>query len=137
MTIIKEAVLGATPFQKLLGHNQEVMETWAALGDVLEKDGYLKSGLKEQVRRALAQKNGCEYCKAKGKPDPNVFDEKTSVAIGFVEVFLSHEKGKVPDYAYQVLKEYFLDEEISELFAFMTFTTAQQFFGAMMKLDAN
>jgi alkylhydroperoxidase family enzyme len=137
MTMIKESAFGSTPFQKLLGHNLEVVGAWSNLGEVLEKDGLLKSALKEQVRRTLAQRNGCEYCKAKGKPDPLLFDEKTSVAVGFVEVYLAHEKGNIPDYAYQILKDYFSEEEISELFAFVTFTTAQQYFGAIMKVKAN
>lgn len=125
---------GDTPFQKLLGHNTKVLEAWSYLGDVLEEDGLLSAKLKEQVRRTLAQSNGCEYCKAKGKPEPDTFDEKTSVAVGFAEVFLKHPKCSVPDSAFEILKEYFSEEEISELCAFITFTTAQQYFGAMMKL---
>jgi len=46
--------------------------------------------LKEQVRRTLAQQNGCEYCKAKGKPEHELFDEKTAIAVGFAEVFLKY-----------------------------------------------
>lgn len=135
MAIINESNIGETPFQKLLGHNKKIVEAWSFLGEVLENNGLLSSRLKEQVRRALAQSNGCEYCKAKGKPDPTEFDEKTSIAIGFVEVFLKHQKGNIPDYAYKIVKEYFSDEEISELFAFICYTTAQQYFGAIMKLE--
>lgn len=134
MSIILESRRGNTPFQKLLGYNKEVMEAWASLGDTLEKDGMLTKELKEQVRRRLAQSNGCEYCKVKGKPDYDSFDEKTSIAIGFVEVFLSYAKDEIPDFAYKILKEHFSDEEISELFAFICFATGQQYFGAIMKL---
>ena len=69
MARISESNYGGTPFQKLLGHNKNVMEAWSGLGDVLEQDGVLSANLKEQVRRTLAQGNGCEYCKAKGKPE--------------------------------------------------------------------
>jgi alkylhydroperoxidase family enzyme len=55
---------------------------------ILEKEGLLSAELKEQVRRTLAQKNGCEYCKAKGKPEIKKFDEKISIAVAFTEVFL-------------------------------------------------
>ncbi|MEJ1517750.1 carboxymuconolactone decarboxylase family protein [Bacillus cereus] len=137
MARIKQSNFGETPFQKLLGHNKEVVKSWSELGDIFEKNGLLSSKLKEQVRRTLAQSNGCEYCKAKGKPDPNLFDEKTSVAVGFAEVFLNHPKGNVPDAAFQILNEYFAEEEISELCAFICFTTAQQYFGALMKLEPN
>lgn len=134
MARIKESHFGETPFQRLLGHNRDVMEGWSQLGTVLEKNGCLSSELKEQVRRTLAQGNGCEYCKAKGKPDPELFNEKISIAVGFAEVFLNV-KGDISDSTYQILKEYFSDEEISELCAFITFTTASQYFGAMMKLE--
>lgn len=133
MARIVESQYGETPFQRLLGHNKEVMERWSHLGDVLENDGLLPAKLKEQVRRTLAQSNGCEYCKAKGKPDPLLFDEKTSIAVGFAEVFLK-QKSDISDAHFNILKDYFTKEEISELCAFITFTTAQQYFGAMMKL---
>ncbi|MGE7676509.1 carboxymuconolactone decarboxylase family protein [Lysinibacillus sp. NPDC094403] len=134
MARIVESNFGETSFQRLLGHNKGVMEGWNQLGNVLEKDGLLTSKLKEQVRRTLAQSNGCEYCKAKGKPDPGKFDEKISIAVGFAEVFLK-QKGDIADSVFDILKECFTEEEISELCAFISFTTASQYFGAMMKLE--
>jgi alkylhydroperoxidase family enzyme len=134
MARIVESNFGETPFQRLLGHNKGVMEGWNQLGNVLEKDGILTSKLKEQVRRTLAQSNGCEYCRAKGKPDPGKFDEKTSIAVGFAEVFLK-QKGDIDDSTFDVLGECYTEEEISELCAFISFTTASQYFGAMMKLE--
>lgn len=134
MARIVESNFGETPFQRLLGHNKCVMEGWNRLGDVLEKDGLLTSKLKEQVRRTLAQSNGCEYCRAKGKPDPGKFDEKTSIAVGFAEVFLK-QKGDIADSTFDILGECFTEGEISELCAFISFTTASQYFGAMMKLE--
>ncbi|WP_078411276.1 carboxymuconolactone decarboxylase family protein [Priestia abyssalis] len=134
MARIVESNFGETPFQRLLGHNKDVMERWNQLGDVLEKDGLLRSELKEQVRRTLAQSNGCEYCKAKGKPDPDKFNEKTSIAVGFAEVFLK-QKGDIADSTFDILRECFTEEEISELCAFICFITASQYFGAMMKLE--
>ncbi|MDA1887198.1 MULTISPECIES: carboxymuconolactone decarboxylase family protein [Bacillus cereus group] len=133
MTRINESKFGETPFQKLLGHNKDVLNGWTQLGEVLEKDGNLSSQLKEQVRRTLAQSNGCEYCKAKGKPEPHLFNNKISIAVGFAEVFLK-QQGDISDVTFNVLKEYLSDVEISELCAFITFTTASQYFGAMLAL---
>ena len=124
---------GSTPFQQLLGHNTNVMNAWNNLGDVLGGDNSLSASLKEQVRRTLAQKNGCEYCKAKGKPNPDEFDEKTSLAVGFAEVFLK-QRGEINESFFHVLKEVLTDREISELCAFISFTTASQYFGAMLSL---
>lgn len=136
MTRINPSNYGKTSFQRLLGHNQEIANAWSSLGEILEEDGLLAYGLKEQVRRTLAQSNGCEYCKAKGKPEIEHFDEKTSIAVGFAEVFLAYPKGIVPSFAFEVLSEHFSESEISELCAFITFTTAQQYFGALMKITA-
>jgi alkylhydroperoxidase family enzyme len=133
MTRISISKHGDTPFQQLLGHNLPIMEGWNALGGTLEGDGQLPAALKEQVRRVLAQENGCEYCKAKGKPSPELFDEKTAVAAGFAEVFLK-QRGRIEDSIFSVLKETFTEPEISELCAFICFTTASQFFGALMGL---
>lgn len=135
MARILDSALGNTPFQKLLGHNKDVLREWTRLGETLERDGKLSSQLKEQVRRTLAQVNGCEYCKAKGRPEPHMFDESISIAVGFAEVF-NKQKGNIPDSIFGVLTEHFTDEEISELCAFITFTTASQYFGAIMKLEA-
>ena len=134
MARINESKNGETPFQRLLGYNLDVLNRWNQLGDVLEKDLNLSSYLKEQVRRTLAQSNGCEYCKAKGKPEPHLFDEKTSIAVGFAEAFLK-QKGDISDAQFNILREYLSEAEISELIAFITFTTASQYFGAIMKLE--
>lgn len=135
MARIIESNFGESPFQRLLGHNIEVMKGWSHLGDVLEKDGLLSAELKEQVRRTLAQSNGCEYCKAKGKPELEKFDEKTSIAVGFAEVFLK-QKGEISNSIFGILREHLSEEEISELCAFIAFTTASQYFGAMLRLEA-
>ncbi|WP_020060327.1 carboxymuconolactone decarboxylase family protein [Bacillus sp. 123MFChir2] len=135
MARIIESNFGESPFQRLLGHNIEVMKGWSHLGDVLEKDALLSAELKEQVRRTLAQSNGCEYCKAKGKPELGKFNEKISIAVGFAEVFLK-QKGDISNAIFNILRECFSEEEISELCAFIAFTTASQYFGAMLKLEA-
>ncbi|MDV2884811.1 carboxymuconolactone decarboxylase family protein [Alkalihalophilus pseudofirmus] len=134
MARILESKTGRTPFQRLLGHNPEVMNAWSQLGSVLEGEGNLSAELKEQVRRTLAQGNGCEYCKAKGKPDDIHYDEKTSVAVAVAEVFLT-QKGVITDQQFHIIIEAFTQKEISELFAFITFTTASQYFGAAMRLE--
>ena len=133
MTLISYSNSGSTPFQKLLGHNVNIMEKWNSLSEELEKDGLLSSMLKEEVRRTLAQENGCEYCKAKGKRDDKYYDEKITVSVGFAQAFL-FSKGKTSPTIVNVLKEYFSDAEISELIAFICFSTASQYFGALMQL---
>lgn len=133
MTLIQLYDNGLTPFQQLLGYNKRIQLHWQQLGEVLEKDGHLSASLKEEVRKTLAQKNGCQYCQAKGKPDPQNYDEKTAVCTGFAEAFLAA-KGHTAPNVTAVLKDYLTEAEISELLAFICFTTAQQYFGALMQL---
>ena len=64
MAIIEPSHIGHTPFQQLLGHHEDIMKTWSALSDTLENTNALNAELKEECRM-LAQKNGCQYCKAK------------------------------------------------------------------------
>lgn len=135
MPRIKLAEHGRTKFERLLGHNIEIQGNWSRLGESLNNAGQLSPTLKGQVRRTLAQQNGCEYCRAKGKPDQIQFDEQTAVAVGFAEVFLKM-KGDIPSSIIEVLKETFTEAEISELCAFITFMTASQYVGAMLGLEA-
>lgn len=134
MTRIKKSARGTTPFTQLLGHSDSILEKWDALDGELTNGGRLSPELKEQVRRVLATGNGCTYCQAKGAPVHSPEDIKLSCAMGFAEVFL-YERDQVKDAQFDILKEHFSDEEISELVAFICFTTAQQYFGALMKLQ--
>ncbi|MDW8570257.1 carboxymuconolactone decarboxylase family protein [Staphylococcus shinii] len=134
MPIIELSACGETPFQKLLGYNKEIMYNWNNLSKSLEKERLLSQALKEELRRMLAQKNGCKYCKAKGKPSHELTDEKSAICIGFVEVYLTLGTA-IPDYAIKILKDHLTPSEISELIAFVSFTTCQQHFGAIMQLE--
>lgn len=136
MSIINYAKVGNTPFQKLLGHQPEIMTAWTQLSDMLENEGTLSKALKEEIRRMLAQKNGCQYCKAKGQPTGSLKDGKSSICIGFTEVFLKM-GDQIPNNIMQVLKEQLTEKELVELIAFITFTNGQQHFGALMQLEPN
>ncbi|WP_323704131.1 carboxymuconolactone decarboxylase family protein [Mammaliicoccus sp. Dog046] len=133
MVLLNNSTLGNTPFQKILGHNRKIYNSWNELSNVLENEGYLSMSLKEELRRILAQKNGCQYCKAKGKPTHQFTDEKSSVCIGFVEVYLKM-KENIPSYIIETLKETLTDEELIELITFTLFTTAQQHFGSILQI---
>lgn len=134
MTKIPLSQIGETPFQKLLGHNPKILYSWTMLERDLIEEGTLSLDVKEQVRRTLAQSNGCAYCKAKGKPKKNMMDEKMILATGFADLFLKV-KGNIPDSIFLLMNETFTIPEISELCAFITFCTASQYYGAIMNLQ--
>ncbi|MFJ7752451.1 carboxymuconolactone decarboxylase family protein [Peribacillus muralis] len=132
MTRIKNSELGSSPFQRLF-HSEEILQKWSDLSECMSADGNLSMELKENVRRVLAFGNGCSYCQAKGRP-LRASEIKESYALGFTEVFLT-QREKTGEQFFHVLKEALTDEEISELLAFICFTTAQQYFGALMELE--
>ncbi|WP_427181791.1 carboxymuconolactone decarboxylase family protein [Paenibacillus sp. TC-CSREp1] len=134
MPIISFSATGDTPFQRLLGHQPAVMQHWNALGDVLEGNSLLSAKLKEEVRRTLAQRNGCLYCRAKGQPDPNPEEIAISMATGLAELFLQT-GGNVDRAVFPVLLEHFTEAQISELCAWICFTIASQWFGAALRLE--
>ena len=123
-----------TPFQALLNFNPTIQHLWGNLSEELEKDNYLSAQLKEEVRKTLAQANGCLYCKAKGKPDSQTYDEKTAVCTGYAEAFLQS-KGQTSPTVTNVLDKYLSKEEKEELLAFICFITASQYLGALHQLQ--
>ena len=123
-----------TPFQELLNFNPTIQHLWGNISEELEKDNYLTSHLKEEVRKTLAQENGCLYCKAKGKPDPTTYDEKTAVCTGYAKAFLQS-KGHTSPSVTNVLNEYLSKEEKDELLTFICFITASQYLGAIQQLQ--
>ena len=124
---------GNTSFQKLLGHNKDIMLKWSDLENLLFSTNTFTSELKEQVRRTLAFNNGCEYCMAKGKPFKNRNDKKILAATKFANSFSKNSVVSYEDFI--PLNNEFSEKEISELIALICFITASQKFGATLNLQ--
>lgn len=126
--------VGDTKFQKLLGHNPEILHSWSTLENTLYNKGTLSAELKEQVRRTLAYGNECPYCMAKGRPDNMQKVEEISVAVTFAHTFV-YDKQAIDDTMFQVLKQYWTEKEIVELCAYICFITASQQLGFLFQLQ--
>ncbi|WP_425804656.1 carboxymuconolactone decarboxylase family protein [Desulfitobacterium sp. Sab5] len=124
---------GLTPFEKLLGHNNEILKKWISLEKCFFNTQTFTPELKEEVRRILAFNNGCEYCKAKGKPSKGLTDSKVLAATKIAD--LVSKKRLIDNHEFNSLKKEFNDQEISELFALICFLTASQRFGALLDLQ--
>lgn len=133
-TSIELSANGATPFEKLIGHNPSILEKWNELETTLFNNTSLEANLLEQVRRTLAFGNGCEYCMVKGgKPSFDQKDERITNATAFAELFAIDHKS-ISKAHFSLLREVFSEKEISELCTFITFITASQKFGKVMNL---
>ncbi|PGK51759.1 alkylhydroperoxidase [Priestia megaterium] len=143
MAGISQLKFGKPSFWNSLKHTGKMMVACSNLKEVSEHDKLLSSDLKGQVKKTLVKNNKCNYCTVDGEPKLEKFDERTSIAVGFTEVFLKYPKGTGPDFAFEIipdyeieaLKKYFTEAEISELCTFIGFTAAQQYFDAIMKLE--
>jgi alkylhydroperoxidase family enzyme len=134
MSRISLSVNGSSPWERLLGHAPNILERWTELENAFFSSNTFTPELLEQVRRALAFGNGCEYCMAKaGRPDEVQPDPRTSLAVGFAQLFVRNHQD-IDDSAFNVLKADFSEKEISELIAFMSFICASQMFGASLGL---
>ncbi|CAM3169958.1 carboxymuconolactone decarboxylase family protein [Chryseobacterium flavum] len=134
MVRIKFLNNGSTPFERLIGHNTDFLKKWNDLEETLWKKTLLDTDLLEQVRRTMAFGNGCEYCMVKGgKPDFDESQMKISTAAAFAELFCIDHRS-VLDAHFEMLREYFSDEEISELCVFMAFVNASQKLGKILHL---
>ncbi len=135
MTRIPLSDTGSTPWERLMGHTPNVLTHWLKLEEVFFSSRALSPELLEQVRRALAFENGCEYCMAKaGPPNANQTDFRVSLALGFAQVFGSDHKG-IDSKMLSTLREHFSEKELVELIAFMAFISAEQMFGAVFGLQ--
>lgn len=126
--------IGNTKFQRLLGHNEEILKYWSKLEDAFYEHGNLSAELKEQVRRTLAFGNDCKYCQAKGKPEQNIEDSRVSLAIAFADLFLKS-RDSINQGTFDMLRREFTNAEIAELCSYICFTTGNQMFGALMDLE--
>lgn len=134
MPRIELSSVGNSPHERLLGHNPDVLSQWLALERTFFESGTFDAHLREQVRRALAFGNECEYCKAKaGPPDRSHAQERVSLATAFADL-VGYNHRDVRSEHIAVLRESFTTEEIAELIAFVSFISAAQMFGSILGL---
>ncbi|USQ14537.1 carboxymuconolactone decarboxylase family protein [Legionella lytica] len=135
MSYVRLSNNGTTPFERLLGHAPHILAEWNDLEMAFFKSPTLGADFLEQVRRALAFTNQCQYCMAKaGPPDKNVEEARLLVALRFANKFaIDHNSVSEQDVNY--LKDYFSEAEVIELIAFCSFISASQRFGAVLGLQ--
>jgi len=134
MTRIELSDYGNSPFEKLIGHNKTVLDKWIDLEVALFSETKLDKNLLEQVRRTIAFENECEYCMVKaGKPNFDLTEKRISSATAFAQLFAIDHKS-INDKHFDILREEFSEQEISELCSFISFITACQKLGRIYNL---
>ncbi len=137
MTRIELSDYGNSPFEKLIGHNKIVLDKWTDLEVALFSETKLDKNLLEQVRRTIAFENECEYCMVKaGKSNFDLTEKRISSATAFAQLFAIDHKS-INDTHFDILREKFDEQEISELYSFISFITACQKLGRIYNLTEN
>ena len=134
MTRIALSNFGNSPFEKLIGHNKDILTKWIDLEKVIFESSSLSNHLLEQVRRTLSFGNECEYCMVKGgKPELNKNDKREQLATAFAEMYALDHKS-ISKKHFEILKEEFNDVQISELCSFISFISSCQKLGRIYNL---
>lgn len=136
MTHIPLSNYGMTPFERLLGHVPTILDKWSHLEDALFQSESFSAEFLEQIRRALAYKNVCQYCMEKaGPPDEQNDGSRLAEALNAANKFVVDHAAFGKDEINR-LKQYFTDNEVIELIAFFAFISAVQRFNSVLGLQA-
>lgn len=136
MSRIPLSGVGTTPFEQLIGYNKDILSQWTKLEAVIFNSGTFNHAFLEQIRRALAYDNLCQYCMTKaGPPDQHPTDYRLTEALRFANQFAIDHRS-IDENDISRLKEIFTTAEISELALYCTFISASQRFGAVLGLQS-
>ena len=135
MPFVTLSTTEGTDFEKLLGHAPQILKQWNQLEHAFFQSSTFDANFLEQVRRALAFKNQCQYCMKKAGPPSaeSYHDMRLKVALSFANHFAIDHLG-IGKAEVDELKHYFTNVEIVELIAFCSFISASQRFGAVLGL---
>lgn len=123
---------GDTTADRVLGNRPELLQAWDDLKHaLLGPTSTLTPHLKEEVRRILAQRTGCEFCASLGDPAPDHPDPKESLAVAFADA-VAQDHTAITDAQVKVLSQEFTTPQIVELLTWIAFEYAGQLFGCLI-----
>jgi alkylhydroperoxidase family enzyme len=115
-----------------MGHRPEVLDAWDGLRRALTGEtSTLSPELKEQVRRTLALRTGCEFCASLGRPAAEQPDAQASLAVAFADAAAT-DHAAITSGQLEVLREELTLPQVVELLTWIVFEYAGQMFGAMI-----
>jgi alkylhydroperoxidase family enzyme len=132
MPRLPTSALGTTTADRVMGHRPELLEAWEPLKDaVAGPSATLSAQLKEEVRRTLAQRTGCQFCTSLGPPSKTHTNRQESLAAAFADAAASDHTA-ISDAQVQLLSEEFTAPQIVELLMWISFEDAGQMFGCLI-----
>jgi alkylhydroperoxidase family enzyme len=123
---------GTWTADRVMGHCPELLEAWENLkGALLGPSSRIPPQIKEEVRRALAQRTGCQFCASLGLPAPSHDTRKESLAVAFADA-VANDYTAISDAQVDLLFEQFTLPQIVELLIWTSFEYAGQMFGCLI-----
>ncbi|SAK95549.1 hypothetical protein AWB75_06928 [Caballeronia catudaia] len=134
MPRLEQATRAGTPYFNVMDHRKDISKKWMEMDEFLRFGGTVDSDLKEEVRRAVAQKSGCKFCASLGDPQPHYDDPRVAAAVRFGTAVAQSPTG-IADEVFEELRAHFSAEQIVELSCWVSFMYGAEMFGAIMQLD--
>jgi alkylhydroperoxidase family enzyme len=132
VTRVPPSELGDSAADRVMGHRPPVLDAWEGLKHALTgPDSTLSPELKEQVRRTVALRTGCEFCASLGRPEAEQPDAQSSLAVAFAAA-VADDHTAIGDAQVKLLFEEFAVPQVVELLAWIAFEYAGQMFGALI-----
>ena len=115
-----------------MAHRPELLQAWAHLKDAFAgPSATLSAQLREEVRRTLAQRTGCQFCASLGQPAKTHTNRRESLAVASAQA-AARDHTAISDAQVQPLSEEFTAPQIVELVMWISFEYAGQMFGCMI-----
>ena len=132
MTRIPLSDLGDTTADRVMGHRPELLAAWDNLKHAfVGESSTLSPHLKEEVRRTLAQRTGCQFCASLGQPAAQHPDPQESLSVAFAAV-VAEDYTTISDAQMKVLFDEFTTPQVVELLTWIAFEYAGQMFGCLI-----
>jgi alkylhydroperoxidase family enzyme len=132
MPRVPPSALGETTADRVMGHRPELLEAWEHLKHaLLGPSSTLSPHLKEEVRRTLAQRTGCQFCASLGQPAADHESRKESLAVAFADA-AAYDHTAISDAHVKLLLDEFMVPEVVELLIWISFEYAGQMFGCLI-----
>jgi alkylhydroperoxidase family enzyme len=132
MPRIAPSALGETTADRVMGHRPELLDAWDNLKHaLLGPSSTLSPQLKEEVRRTLAQRTGCQFCASLGLPSEEHGSRQESLALAFADA-AGEDHTAISDAQVDRLLDEFTVPETVELLIWICFEYAGQMFGSLI-----
>lgn len=132
MARIPISAVGDSTADRVMGQRPELLAAWESLRHaLLGPSSTLSSQLKEEVRRTLAQRTGCQFCASLGQPATDHHTREESLAAAFADA-VAVDHTAVSDAQMNVLLGEFTVPQVVELLMWISFEYAGQMFGCLI-----